>query len=350
MDIVEPTDVQSSVIPQVLQGVDVIARSPTGTGKTLAYLLPAMQNLDDSAEMQKRVQVLVLTPSYELAAQVASVAKGLWEAAETQGVPPVLLVGGANISRQIEVLKTKPRVVVGTPGRVMELIEMKKLTGHFIKTLVLDEYDKLFEKNNAGHIEAIVKATPRSRQTLLFSATSASVPIALNNAVQIYVGAKVPQTIRHMAVICERRDKFKAVRKFINREEVSKAIIFVRDATAAVYYAEKLNHHGIPCFALGAGIGNAERKTALEHLRNGKIRVMAATDAAARGLDISGLQIVFNADPPFNADEYLHRAGRVGRINNFGEVITFISGNERVGFEKIMKKLNLEAGVSYERF
>jgi len=334
--------VQSEAIPFIRAGRDVIAASPTGTGKTLAYLLPIYEKLDQSPELVKRLQVLILVPTYELAAQVYDVACRL------PGKKPVLLVGSAGIGRQIEAMKDKPQVVIGSLGRVVELIKMKKLTAHFIKTVVLDECDKLVDKNSIDHLSFILKAIPRDRQVLLFSATAKENVEILNNFLiePLYIDCKgLLQNIIHRVETCERRDKHAVIRRILHQEKITKTLLFVKNAGDAEQAAEKLNHHNFKAAALSANMTGIERKTAINRLRNGDIAVLSATDAAARGLDIHGLTHVINMEPPMSADEYLHRAGRTGRMGADGTVITLVSAGERVRLDKIAKALRITLNI-----
>jgi len=342
-DINAPAAVQAEVIPQALKGRDIIAVSPTGTGKTLAYLLPVFHSLSASPETVKRVQALVLVPTYELAAQVQAVSRELWEDAGYPGAKPVLLVGGAGIERQIAALKEKPRVVIGSPGRVAELIKLKKLTVHFVKTVVLDECDRLIDKNNLEHVRAVLKPIPRERQMLLFSATAKEKSEVLNSFARDPLYIRIGETVdlTHRATVCERRDKFSRLRGLIHMEKIEKALLFVTNSGDACRAAERLNFHGVKTAALSAVLAGAERKTAINRLRDGKITVLAATDAAARGLDIQGLTHVINMEPPHTAEEYLHRAGRTGRMGRPGTAVTLVTENEKVRLEAIAKTLGI---------
>jgi len=349
-----PTPIQAEAIPEILRGGDFVLSSPTGTGKTLAYLLPAFAKLSDDTELVKKVQVLILLPTYELAAQVWNVASALWREAGVGGAEPVLVIGNAGIGRQIEALKKKPRVVIGSPGRVCELIKLKKLVTHFVHTLVLDEGDRLADKTTLEHLTEIVKTIPRkSRQTLLFSATAKITAERFHdffdNPRFISIGGtkrtEIPRGIHHIAVSCERRDKLKAIRGYIHGNKVEKALLFVRNAEEAQRMAERLSFHGIATLAISSNHTGPQRKTAINKLREGGVTLLVATDAASRGLDIPALTHVFHMEPPFTAEEYLHRAGRVGRMGNSGESVVFVSGKELERLLMIGKTLDIRVEV-----
>jgi superfamily II DNA/RNA helicase len=197
---------------------------------------------------------------------------------------------------------------------------------------VLDECDKLTDKNSIGHVDFILKSIPRDKQTLQFSATVKGEDVR----------REVPQSITHSLIVCDRRDKYAALRGLVHNDKITKALLFVNNTGEAEHAAERLSHHGIKAAALSASLSGAERKTAINKLRNGGVVVLAATDAAARGLDIQGLTHVINMEPPQTADEYLHRAGRTGRMGAVGTVVTLASEGEKAGFDRIMKVLKIK--------
>ena len=357
--ITDPTEIQKSAIPASLEGRDIVAASPTGTGKTLAYLLPIFCGLEFDIKSERRIQALVLAPTYELAAQIHAQARLLWEnAGFDKKIAPILLIGGASPIRQIAALKDKPSLAIGSPGRVADLIRMKKLRVHFVKTIVLDEWDRLIDKNGQEHIGAILKAIPKDRQTLLISATAPRnklpeflrEPVFVNQTQgEAEAKFKMPETLRHSAIICERRDKFTELRRVINRGRDSdkgfKALVFVKDGGEAERTAERLNHHGIKAEALWADLSGSQRKTAIGRLREGRITVLTATDAAARGIDIPGLPWVISMEPPWSHGEYLHRAGRAGRMGTDGMSLTFATPKEKTRLEAIGRVLDIDIKI-----
>lgn len=333
-----PTQVQRELIPRILRGADAVATSPTGSGKTLSYLLPIFRAIELMPQQppDKRVRALVLAPTYDLAAQIHDQARRLWDKIADKtgftGARPVLLMGGAAIGRQVESLKEKPKIAVGTPGRVLELINIKKLTVHFVKFAVLDEWDRLLDKNNRENVAAVLKAIPKERQTILLSATkpAAAQLSALEGITKnaVHIHADSPDTLQHLTIVCERRDKFAELRKLCRGG--SKVLVFVKNAGEAQRVMERLCYHDIQAAALSADMSGAVRKQALSSLRDGKLAVLVATDAAARGIDIPGLDMVVNMEPPQTANEYLHRAGRTGRMGREGLVITLATEGERL--------------------
>jgi superfamily II DNA/RNA helicase len=269
---------------------------------------------------------------------------------KTDGAP-CLLIGGTGIARQMEALKLKPRLITGTPGRVLELIKLRKLKPHTVKALVLDEGDRLLLGDSKEAIKDIIKALPRDRQVLLFSATvtdkaEAAAKEYAPNAGIMRMGDKLPDSITHKAVICKRREKLIALRSVIHNERIKRALVFFANGTEAEHAAEQLNFHHIPAAALSARSNSQERKTALTRLRDGAVKVLTSTDAAARGMDIEGLDCVINADAPKDTETYLHRAGRTGRMTSKGLAVTLATENEARRLEDIAKALNITIGLS----
>jgi superfamily II DNA/RNA helicase len=342
--ITEPTDIQFEAAPDIISGADLIAQAPTGTGKTLAYLAPLYCKLEPD---ERNVRVIILTPSYELAAQVHKQAKLLWDNLGMADGAPCLLVGGTGVARQIEALKLKPRVITGTPGRVLELIKLRKLRPHLVKTLVLDEGDRLLLGDFKEAVKDIIKALPRDRQVLVFSATmteraKAAAREYAPNAGIMRMGNKLPDTITHKAVICKRREKLAALRSVIHNERIRRGLVFFANGTEAEHAAEQLNFHHIPAAALSARSDSQGRKAALTRFRDGAVKILTSTDAAARGMDIEGLDCVINADAPKDTETYLHRAGRTGRMMNKGMALTLATENEARRLGDIAKALGID--------
>lgn len=335
------TDIQRKAIPAILTGKDLMAMSPTGTGKTLAYMLPLLEKIDKE---MKSIQILIMAPSRELVAQIHDVALK-WT--EGSGIASASLVGGANIKRQVEKLKKKPQMVIGTPGRVQELIQLKKLKMHEIRTIVLDEGDQLLGKEHLDTVRMIVKSAMRDRQLLLFSATK----LADAEQVEAMLGRtpdeleassqeSVPATIKHYYLSCEPREKTKLLGKLARLEDI-KALVFVRSVGNMNVIADKLAYEGISAGMLHSEMDKRSREKAIKDLHAGTKPLLLATDIAARGLDIEGLNCVIQYDLAEDARQYVHRAGRTGRMGAEGTVVSLVNPRDERELNKYGKELGI---------
>lgn len=336
-NIVEPTNIQTKVIPAAVAGHDIIGESVTGSGKTLAYLIPIFNKIDVA---KKENQCIILTPTHELAMQVAHEVKLL---AENSGlaITDMVIIGEANIKRQIESLKNKPHIIIGSPGRILELMNQKKIQAHTVKTIVFDEVDRLTESSMLMRLEMIIRQTQRDRQLMAFSAT-------VNSKVEDLISRmmKSPQVIRtaqakqneninHCYIRCEVREKIEMLRKLIAALPKEKILVFMNKNEIIQMAETKLRYHQIDVCAIYGASGKQERKDAIEGFRSGKYRVMIASDLAARGLDIKDLNVIVCTDVPKDSSEYLHRAGRTARYQNSGTVYTIATTRERSYLQKI---------------
>lgn len=356
-NITTPTAIQTQAVPVILSHQDVIAQSHTGSGKTLAFVAPLFQKVDTS---KREMQVLILAPTHELVMQIDQQIK-LLATNSGEAVTSTTIIGGANIEKQIKKLKdTKPHFIVGTPGRILELIKKKKITAHTIKTIVLDEADSLLDNTNTKTIQDIVKTTLRDRQLCLFSAsisenTSALAQSMMKEPVIIKASDEVEMNpnIQHYYLKGDRRDKFELLRKLIVAEEPTRALIFVNQNDSMQEIAEKLNFHKKETFMMRGNIKKEERKRALDAFRNGSIRLLISTDLTARGLDIPEVTHVIHLDCPANPNEYLHRAGRTARGYQSGKSICIITEKELSTLKKYQKKFKItfnEMTVSHGKF
>lgn len=337
-----PTEIQKQAIPFILEGKDVIAESPTGTGKTLAYLLPILNQIDTE---NKNAQVLIMASSQELVMQIHQEVQK-WTAGS--GIKSGSFIGGANVKRQVEKLKQKPHVISGTPGRIQELIKIKKLKMHEVKTVVFDEGDQLLLPEHKGTIEDIVKSTLSDRQLMLFSAT---LPEHVENTAKALMDnpevIKVKKTedsmsTEHIYIMCEQREKIEYLRK-IGRLPGVKGIAFMKDIGNLTVVAEKLEYMGFPVGVLHSDSKKQEREKAIKAFRENKINLLLATDVAARGLDVKGITHVIHVDLPREPLQYVHRSGRTGRLGSTteGTVISIINAQEEKQLMKIARELNL---------
>lgn len=342
-DINTPTAIQVQVIPEALKGKDIIGQSATGTGKTLAYLLPLFQKIDTT---KREMQAIILAPTHELAIQIQRQIELL---AMNSGltVTSAPIIGNVNIVRQTDKLKEKPHIIVGSSGRILELIQKKKISSQTIKTIIIDEADRLLDDKNVVSVSAVVKTTLRDRQILLFSATIT--PETLEWAktwmrdpevLMVNSQAVVAADIAHMYFVAEQRDKIEVLRKLVGLIKPERALVFLNKSDDIDITVVKLNHHGVKAAGLYGSSVKTDRKKALEEFRNSKVQLLVASDVAARGLDIPGVAFIFNLDLPEDPQVYLHRAGRTGRAGQSGTAISIVNGPEAAAigkYEKILK-------------
>ncbi len=344
-NITVPTKIQEKIIPLALQNKDIIGQSETGTGKTLAYLLPVFQKIDTS---KKEMQTLILTPTHELAMQVFKEIELLTKNSELT-ITSAPIIGDINIARQIEKLKNKPHIIVGSAGRVLELIKKKKITAHTIKTIVIDEADRLLDKNNLESIKAVIKTTLKERQIMIFSATILPSTISIAQEfmkepekIQVENTEVINANIIHNYVVCEQRDKISFIRKLVSALNPEKAIIFINKSDEIEITTNKLQYHNLKVEGIHGTNVKEDRKKALEDFRKGKIQLLVASDIAARGLDIKGITHIFNLDIPEDPKNYLHRVGRTGRAGEKGMAVSIVTIKELELIKKYEKALNIE--------
>ena len=355
-NITTPTTIQAEAIPVILSRQDVIAQSHTGSGKTLAFVTPLFQLIDSS---KREMQVLILAPTHELVMQIDAQIK-LLAANSGEPVTSTTIIGGANIEKQIKKLKEKPHFIVGSAGRILELIKKKKITAHTIKTIVLDEADRLLDNTNTKTIQDIIKTTLRDRQLCLFSASISDNTLELaKSLMKEPVVLKTAETvemnpnIEHFYLKGDRRDKFELLRKLIVAEEPQRALIFVNQNDSMQEIAEKLNYHQKETFMMRGNIKKEERKRALDAFRSGKIKLLISSDLTARGLDIPEVTHIIHLDCPSNPNEYLHRAGRTARGNASGKSICIVTDKDLSTLKKYQKKFKIqfeEMKVSHGKF
>jgi ATP-dependent RNA helicase DeaD len=344
--ITEPTPIQLAAIPILSTGQDAYLHAETGTGKTLAYLLPIFARLEVA---KAATQVVILAPTHELAIQIHRQCCDLAQNAG-QAVRSVLLIGGTSSDRQIEKLKKKPHIVVGSPGRINELIERGKLKMKDVRVLVIDEADRLLNEESLASIETIVRAAPSNRQLIFASATreaqsTEAIAILAPTVATIQAGAAaVNENIEHLYLECEERDKPDLLRKLLHALDPERAIVFVHRNDVADIVAAKLAHHHIPVADLNAALNKVDRKYAMDGIRSGQIRVLIASDVAARGLDIKGVTHVFNLDVPTMSKAYLHRVGRTGRAGAKGLAISLLTDSET----RLVRRYEEELGISMQ--
>ncbi|MBT2661869.1 DEAD/DEAH box helicase [Bacillus sp. ISL-45] len=337
------TSVQTTAIPLIIEGKDVVGESPTGTGKTLAYLLPVLNKIDPKMQ---NTQAVILASSQELVMQILS---EIQKWGEGSGIKSASLIGGANLKRQIDKLKKSPHIIVGTPGRTNELIKQKKLKMHKVHTVVLDEGDQLLTPEHNETVKSIVKSTlADQRQLLLFSAT---LPETVEKSIKRLakdpeiINVKKDETIdaakvEHIYFLSEQRDKIKVLEK-IARLDGTKSLVFIKDIPNLIITAEKLKFKDIHVGQLHSELNKQDRQRYLNKFRDGNSEMLLVTDIAARGLDIKGVTHVVHFDFPREQDQYVHRSGRTGRFGAEGTVISIVNEREERDMKKYCNALNI---------
>jgi superfamily II DNA/RNA helicase len=343
----EPTPVQSAALPVLLAGKDAYLNAETGTGKTLAYLLPLMARIDPA---QVGTQVVIVAPTHELSIQIHRQSCDL-ASNSGRAIRSVLLIGGTATARQIDKLKSKPHVVVGSPGRIVELIERGKLKTASLRAIVVDEADRLLQDESLNWIQKIISLAPPARQLIFASATieaqTREVLTTLSpEAVTLSPGtAAVNENIQHLYLICEERDKPDMLRKLLHAFDVPRSIVFVHRNEVAERVAAKLAHHKLAVADLSAGLDKLDRKHAMDGIRSGAINIMIASDLAARGLNIPAVTHVFNLDVPTMSNAYLHRVGRTARAGAQGTAISLLTEIEA----RLVRRYEEELGIVMQR-
>ncbi|WP_294609407.1 DEAD/DEAH family ATP-dependent RNA helicase [uncultured Gilliamella sp.] len=346
----KPSPIQSACIPLLLAGNDVLGMAQTGSGKTAAFSIPFLMNIDINL---KAPQLLVLAPTRELAIQVAD-ACGEYSK-YMKGLRVLPLYGGQRYDVQLRALKQGPQIVVGTPGRLLDHLNRKTLDLSNLKGLVLDEADEMLRMGFIDDVESIMAAIPDDHQTALFSATMPA-PIRritkrfMHNPkeVQIKSTNQTAPDIDQSYWLVRGMRKNEAVIRFLEAEDFDAAIIFVRTKTATLDVAEVLEKHGYSCAALNGDMTQQLREQTLDRLRNGRLDILIATDVAARGLDVERISLVINYDITLDSESYVHRIGRTGRAGRAGRAILFVDSRERrllKNIEQTIKKPIPEVGL-----
>ncbi len=325
-----PMPIQSAMIPLMISGKDVVGQAQTGTGKTAAYALPILHNLEAG---RPNVQALVLAPTRELALQVS---EAMSEYGAYSGARVVAVYGGQSYSPQIAQIKRGANIVVGTPGRVLDLINKQILDLSQVRTVVLDEADEMLSMGFIEDIETILNATPAERQTALFSATMPPeirrlAEKYMHDATSISIQAEqvTVEAIEQRYYLVNEADKTAALTRLFEMEEIERALIFARTRVGTGELANELTGRGFPAEALNGDLSQEAREYTLNRFRQNKITVLVATDVAARGLDIDGISHVFNYDLPDDPEIYVHRIGRTGRAGKTGIAISLVTPFEK---------------------
>ena len=336
-----PSPIQVQAIPPLLEGRDVIGQAQTGTGKTAAFGLPMIEYVDPSEGTH---QALVLTPTRELCIQVTQALRAY---AARKGVDVVAVFGGAPIRSQTAQLRAGGHIVVGTVGRVLDLISRHSLLLHDTRFVVLDEADEMLDLGFLEDVERILALTPGSRQTSLFSAT---IPPEVRSLAARYlldpvtVRVKTPtltvETIEQFALETKPREKDEALERVLASEQPGQAIVFVRTKIRCEQLYKRLRDRGFDVKALHGDMSQGARDGVMISFKSGRLRLLVATDVAARGLDISSVTHIINFDVPTSPDVYVHRIGRTGRVGRSGRAITLYEPRQRRELEAIERNAN----------
>ncbi len=348
--ITEPTAVQAQAIPEIAKGTSLLFQSETGTGKTLAYLLPLLQNIENQENPKKEAKIVIISPTIELASQIKSQTQMITES------KAALLVGGAPIKRQIELLKEKPLIVIGGPSRLLELFHLKKLKLDGAAAVVLDEVDRLLAKEMKDETLELICAMKKDIQLIAASATITqstqktlqSTRIKQNGTTEsdlktLFLPPEdvLRKRITHLAIFAETRNKIDTLRSLLNAEKPEKALIFTSKLDQVANIVAKLKFKNIECYALTAKTEKTERKATIDRFKSGKIKILVTSDLIARGMDIPNITHVIQMDMPSDDDFFIHRAGRTARMGKTGINIVIGDGYEMRKYAAIEKKLKI---------
>lgn len=337
----EPTDIQVEAIPKLLEGEDIIAQSQTGTGKTLAFILPMLQRINIASPY---IQGLIITPTRELSIQIT---KEVEKYAPYIGVNVLALYGGQDVERQIKRLKGSPHLVIGTPGRIADHILRKTVDFSHISMLVLDEADVMLNMGFIREVEYIIKMTPGRRQSMLFSAT---IPRGLKTLAAHYM--KKPSQIRiqsrhvtldeikELVIETTEEGKVEALCSLIDQVNPYLAIVFCKTKARSSEVNEALIRRGYASDELHGDLSQSKRTQVMKRFRDAKLQILVATDIAARGLDIEGVSHIFNYDIPQDVESYIHRIGRTGRAGQTGVAYTFVTPKDIESLKMIENGIN----------
>ena len=348
--ITQASTVQAQAIPELMAGTSLLFQSETGTGKTLAYLLPLLQNVEKLENPKKEVKIVIISPTIELASQIKN------QVQLVSDCKTALLVGGAPIKRQIETLKEKPLVVIGGPARLLELFHLKKLKLDGAAAVVLDEVDRLLAKEMQEDTLELIRALKKDIQLIAASATITQSTQKTLQATRIKQNGTTESDLKtlflppedvlrkritHLALYSETRDKIDTLRSLLNAEKPQKALIFTSKIDQVANIVVKLKFKNIECYALTAKTDKVERKATIDKFRSGKIKILVTSDLAARGLDIPDISHVIQMDMPSDDDFFIHRAGRTARMGKTGVNIVIGDGYEMRKYAAIEKKLKI---------
>lgn len=337
----EPSAIQEQSFLPLSEEKNVRGISPTGTGKTLAYLLPLLLNV----KKEEGSQLLILAPSQELAMQIGQVAQ---EWAKLLTLKTQTLIGGANVKRQVEKLKKKPEILIGTPGRILELIRSKKIKSHQLKTIVMDEADLLLQKSELDLTRQILQSAPVDYQLVFYSATADTIEKEVNElapevlTVDAVTADRSAGKIQHFYIEVPFRKRKDFLQKMLHIPSFYGMVFFNQLADLGAV-EEKLTYEALPVVGLASDQNKQMRKLAVSQFSQKRAKMLLTTDVGARGLDFPSVDFVINADVPQDSVSYAHRAGRIGRMGAEGCVVTFINERTKRDFQRLMKDVGQSA-------
>ncbi len=343
-----PTPIQKEAIPVALKGEDIVGQAQTGTGKTAAFGIPIVEGI---SPRERGVKAIILTPTRELAIQVAHEISLI---GKNKGISAYPIYGGVSIERQANILRRgRNQVIVGTPGRVKDLINRGILRLDRVRYAVLDEADQMLDMGFIEDIEEILSKTPKEKQTMLFSAT---MPYEIRKLIDSYLkpGYKfikvskqlITPKVKQRVLLVRSEDKLKALEKILKENEGTATIVFVKTKRDAADIERELQRRGINARAIHGDLSQRQRENVLRAFREGKVKVLVATDVAARGLDIKDVGLVINYELPENPESYVHRIGRTGRAGREGTAISLVAEPEK----RRMYRIKGLKGIRPERF
>jgi ATP-dependent RNA helicase RhlE len=350
-----PTPIQAQAIPYFLDGRDILGSAQTGTGKTAAFTLPILQKLDERIDFNQRnrpIKALIITPTRELAIQIG-------DSIKTYGkyykITSTVVFGGVNQKGQTDALRRGADIVVATPGRLLDLVQQGFIDLNFLDFFVLDEADRMLDMGFIHDVRRIAKLIPTKRQTTLFSATfpleiQQLAMFLLNNPVKVEV---VPQgtaaeTVQQSVYLVDKKNKRSLLQKILKNADISEALVFTRTKHGADKVSQTLNKSGFKSAAIHGNKSQIARQKALNDFKAGKIKILVATDIAARGIDIDALSYVVNFDLPNEPETYVHRIGRTGRAGATGKALSFCDMDERPYLKSIHKLIRKELDLILE--
>ena len=340
----KPTPIQQRVIPSAIEGKDVVGIAQTGTGKTLAFGVPMIQRLANS-----KGRALVLVPTRELALQVE---ESILKISRAFGIGTTALIGGESIVRQIKALERRPRIIIATPGRLIDLIQRRKVRLGDITILVLDEADRMLDMGFAPQVNQILRTVPTQRQTMFFSASMPAAIVRMTSAymktpVQVEVAPQgtAAEGVTHELFIVRRENKKELLNKLLDQYRGA-VLLFCRTKSGTSKIVRSLVEMGHNAAAIHSDRTLGQRRMALEGFKSGKYRILAATDIAARGIDVIGIELVINYDLPDDAENYIHRIGRTGRAGETGHAISLASPEQQADVLRIERISNTALPIS----
>ncbi|MDP2668930.1 MAG: DEAD/DEAH box helicase [bacterium] len=339
-----PTPIQEQAIPVAIEGKDLIGIAQTGTGKTLAFGIPMIQQI-----AQSKAEGMIILPTRELALQVD---EALRQVGHTLGLKTAVLIGGASIRPQIDALRRRPHIVIGTPGRIIDHLEQRTLSLNNISILVLDEADRMLDMGFAPQIKRILTAVPKNRQTMLFSATMPDDIVRIANQhmklplrVEIARPGTAAERVTQELFIVKKENKTSLLGKLL-AEYRGSVLVFSRTKHGARKICRSVKDMRIAAAEIHSNKSLAQRREALDGFKSGKYRVLVATDIASRGIDVTGIEAVVNYDLPENPEDYVHRIGRTGRAGAMGRAISFAMPDEKDSVRAIEKLLRTVIEIS----